>query len=48
MEDQNWDGIFLHNLIVDNKIIRAFEIIHAKKIMDNAVLWNKYLLSHDL
>ena len=38
MEDQNWDGIFLHNLIVDNKIIRAFEIIHAKKLISNVVL----------
>ena len=33
---------------VGSKIIRALEIIRVKKLMPNAVLWNKFLSSHDL
>ena len=33
---------------VGNKIIRALEIIRVKKLILNAVWWNKYLSSQDL
>ena len=33
---------------VHSKIIRALEIIRVKKLISNAVLWNKSLLSYDL
>ena len=34
-------GYPLHT--ADSKIIRAFEIIRVKKLILNAVLWNKYI-----
>ena len=33
---------------VGSKIIRALEIGRVKKLIFNAILWNKYLSSHDL
>ena len=33
---------------VDSKIVRALEVIRVKKFILNAVLWNKYMSSHDL
>ena len=38
---------FIRLCTVDNKIIRAFEIIHVKKLIPNAILRNKYLSNHD-
>ena len=35
-------------ITVGSKIIRAFEIIRVKKLMSNAILWNKYFSNHDL
>ena len=43
-----------HNKLINavstagSKIIRTFEIIRVKKLIPNAVLWNKYLSNHDL
>ena len=37
-----------HELSYSNKIIRANEIIHVKKLLFNAVLGIRYLSSHDL
>ena len=33
---------------VGSKTIRALEISRVKNLVSNAILWNKYLSSHDL
>ena len=43
-----FDVLMKSKLTVGSKIIRALEIVRVKKLIPNAVLWNKWLPRHDL